>query len=363
MDSFNGFLRLDIEKFRSSHAGLLMDVANKQMLLNEGVGFKVNVNSPKDLQKLFVDKCGCPVLKFNIHKKRPSFAKEVLDKLDTPFTKQVQELKHLLGVEKYFRIAENYTDREKGGVPFELQLESVTGRIYAKEPSVMSFPAEIRECVIPDKDGEIFIGGDIANEELTILAYLVGCDKFIKDVKDGMDIFMDMGVKFGVSRGDIKTSTYAYMYGADPQFTSSKLFDNPDTVQKILDKLFVEYPEFKKWKEVTDKVRAMGYSQTLIEGRRYEIRKDYPDQDEELRRAVNFIIQGTASDVLRAILKELEAAGVKIKVFVHDSVVIAVSKDKEVWGVSLLGEVMSRQLGGIFRTKVKSGKTWREVWE
>lgn len=366
MEGFQGQFRVDLVKFRKNHGALLEKITHSQTALNEMAGFPVRVGSSNDLKMLFIDKYKMDPLQMNLKSGRLSFSKDVVRKYETPATPLVMDLKSYHGIEKYFRIAEkafHSVTPTEARINFDIQEESKTGRVYAQNPSVMSFPADIRECIIPE-EGNVFIGADFVAEELTIMAVTVGARKFLDLIKAGTDIMTMLAEKSGVARHDVKTVVYAYMYGAKMDWIGKKLLLSPEQVKAVLAAFYETSPEFSAWHMVRDAVVRFGGSKTLISGRSYSIDTNNPDQEEEIRRAVNFVIQGTAADILRGVIDWVVSKPYfKLKIFVHDSVVVEVDPNILEMASAELKKHMVSYLGNSFAVDLKVGQTWRQAWE
>lgn len=357
-----GRLRVDVEKFRRNHQILIDMIAEKQVRLNEAAGFPVNVGSSKDLKALFIDKCHCDPIKMNLKSGRLSFAKDIIEKMDTPYTESVLELKSLNAVEKYFKIADRTID-PTGHITFQW-VDGVTGRLYAKEPCVISFPGEVRECIIPE-DGKIFLSGDYVNQELSIIAHIVGEQGLINDIKAGADPFTVISEGLGVLRDDVKTCVYAFMYGSKPEHIATKLYRPVTEVNAILAGVFSRYPLLKEWAKTAAYVDQEGRSRTIF-GDEYVIDQSDYDHDKQVRRAVNHIAQGSAAGVLRRLIDKLNLRPVTFWRFVvaaHDCVVVECDRDRVHECSTELRSIMEDFLNGDLMVKMSIGTNWREAWE
>lgn len=350
-------LKVDSSKLTTVAEELRAELAFKQRELNISVGFACNANSAKDLYKVFIEKYKQVPIKLR-KGGRPSFSSDVVRKYDTPVTELVLKMKNLMAREKYLRIFEKHVDQ--GYIHYSWQMKSVTGRIYAEKPNVLSFPGELRKCIIPESD-KVYIGFDIKNEELTIIAYLTECRGLIDDIKAGSDVFGELSAATGVARHDVKTAVYAYAYGSDSSRIASKIYEKEEIVDRVLALLYKKYPELSKWRKVPQQVEAAGHS-TSIYGETYTIDKNSPDLNKEVRRAVNFIVQSSAASILKNFIKQFSESDVNgsIKVCVFDSVVIETERPEDVR--HFVKEFFSKCLSGILQYDLKQGKSWYEVW-
>lgn len=360
MDS--GKMRVDTVRFQRNYQMLNEMIEQKQNALNESVGFPVNVGSSKDLKALFIDKCHCDPLRMNLKSGRLSFAKDVIERMDTPYTTPVLEMKSLVAVQKYFKIAERSIS-PSGYIDFSLVV-GTTGRLYAKDPCVMSFPAEIRECIVPEP-GRIFLAGDYVNQELTIIAHIVGEHGLIQDIRAGFDPFSVIAQESGVARDDVKTTTYAFMYGSKPEHIAVKMMRTVDEINGILGAIFRRYPRLSEWSKIPAYVNEVGRSQTLF-GDEYVIDTNDYDRDKQIRRAVNMIPQGTAAGILKRVIDQVVRKPLtywRFVVPVHDMVLVEVDVDRVNECSVELRSIMQSFLNGDLTVKMSLGTNWREAWE
>lgn len=360
-----GTLNLDVPKFVNSFdklAGALLVAEEK---LNESVNCTIDVDSYDDMHHLFIETCNMKPLKLG-KSGRISFAKDIIENWDTPFTQPVIDIKTIRGKLKYFNTVRKLIDlsgihSNVQSIPFEL-VESKTGRVYARNTAVMSFPGEIRECIIPD-DGYVFIGADVIAQELCILAYLTECNTLISDVRRGVDPFQVLSDETGIDREKVKLAIYSFMYGSVLDRIASKIFLPQDKVIQIFTVLFGTYPELQRWIAMVEDFKKIGCSSTF-KGRMFTIDKSNPDRDKEVRRCANGKVQGSAAEFLRETIDIIDKDTIqKYVISVHDSVVAQVPKAQEAEGVKALKEFMESQLQGSFRVKIRTGDNWKAVWK
>ena len=321
LDGFEKRLRVDLDLFRQKHNQLGTAIIQNQLLLNDKAGFSVNINKVAHLQQIFADQ---PVIKYNLKRRTPSFSKDVIKRFESPFSSLILKLKTLYAEERYYQYLSKALDGEY--FAFSFRQEPLIGRIYAKDPPVMSFPLSLRECIVPEKNAK-FLYIDFKSLHLCIIAYLLGDSSFISDVKQGKDVFQSISFSLSCEREDVKTTLYAFFYEADPLSLSKRLFGNDHSVYKILDVFFDQYPVMRGWQQVKEECRRSGFSETLLYKRRYTINRSEPDYEREVRRAINFITAGTEAEVLRELLKALLRLSYSVRIFVHDAVLVEADVD------------------------------------
>jgi len=160
----------------------------------------------------------------------------------------------------------------------------------------------------------------------------------------------------------------AYRLARDSDLTLSE-------ARKFIDTYFKRLPGVEKYLENTKKqAREEGFVETLFGRRRYfPIFKDPKANNQtveaELRAAINHPIQGSAADIMKRAMIELDNAleadgrGAKMLLQVHDELVLEVPNDQ----LEYIQEMVLRVMEGAYPMKVRlkanaeSGTNWRDM--
>jgi len=360
-------LSIDVKKFYANWDALKCKIASGQVKVNEAAGFSCNVGSAINLTAWLITDLGLEpqyTKKKSTRKKHPSFAKEVLTAYDTPETLMVIEQKSLLATDKCFRYTEPHIERDghEAWLTYEIQPESTTGRVYGKAPPIHSTIAEIRECIIPDTDRHTFVNGDYRAQELCIAASICGCQSLIDDIQNEIDVMARL-VAGSWSREQVKTAIYAFLYGSTPGNMAYTLNKTKVEIDAFLTRFFTAYPGMEKWMEVRKTVEERGYAETIF-GDRYTLDLTNVDSEEEIRRAVNFICQGSAAGVLfRAMQVLAKIPGYKVKVPTFDALLVQVPNSDVSSHIQTIKDAFDGVLPGVLSAKVTSGSNWCEAWK
>ena len=187
-------IRVDLDQTEQAMAAMTPHINNLQGEMNKLAGWDFNVNSPKQMIKLFdptKTDSGWWIGKMRIgttKKGAPSFGKEYLEELadfdprarmvtsirsalktrDTFLAKHI--LEHAIGDRVYPTI--NQTVRETGGTKW--------GRLSYVEPAMQQIPSRdkitaaiVKPCFLPD-EGQVWLDYDLASFEVRVFAALVG---------------------------------------------------------------------------------------------------------------------------------------------------------------------------------------------
>ncbi len=286
----------------------------------EIAGEKFNLGSPKQLQALFFETLGYPIIK-KTPKGAPSTAEDVLVELalNYPLPKIILEHRSLS------KLKSTYTDKlplvvngKTGRVHTSYhQANAATGRLSSSEPNLQNIPIRteegrrIRQAFIAS-EGKRILAADYSQIELRIMAHL-SQDKGLLDAfaanKDihratAAEVFdVDFVDVTSEQRRRAKAVNFGLIYGMSA-FGLAKQLDIPRAeAQSYIDTYFARYPGVKRYMEDTRAVAAeKGYVETLFGRRLYlpeiNARNAMRRQAAE-RAAINAPMQGTAADIIK----------------------------------------------------------------
>lgn len=317
---------------------------------------KFNLNSPKQLQALFFEKLGYPIIK-KTPKGAPSTAEDVLVELalDYPLPKIILQHRSLA------KLKSTYTDKlplmvnaQSGRVHTSYhQANAATGRLSSSEPNLQNIPIRteegrrIRHAFIA-REGKKVLAADYSQIELRIMAHLSQDKGLLTAFAAGKDIHRATAAEvFDVDFDDVtkeqrrraKAVNFGLIYGMSA-FGLAKQLDIPrPEAQKYIDTYFKRYPGVLKYMEETRAEAAdLGYVSTLYGRRLYlpaiKDRNAMRRQAAE-RAAINAPMQGTAADIIKKAMIDIahwiatETHGeIDMIMQVHDELVFEVDSDK-----------------------------------
>lgn len=322
----------------------------------EIAGEPFNLSSPKQLQVLFFEKLGYPVIK-KTPKGAPSTAEEVLVELalDYPLPKIILQHRSLA------KLKSTYTDKlplmvnaQTGRVHTSYhQANAATGRLSSSEPNLQNIPIRteegrrIRHAFIA-QEGRKVLAADYSQIELRIMAHLSQDKGLLTAFAEGKDIHkataaevfdVDFGEVTSEQRRRAKAVNFGLIYGMSA-FGLARQLDIPrGEAQKYIDTYFKRYPGVLKYMEETRAIAAdLGYVSTLYGRRLYlpaiKDRNAMRRQAAE-RAAINAPMQGTAADIIKKAMINIadwiadETDGeITLIMQVHDELVFEVDSDK-----------------------------------
>ena len=327
-----------------------------QTKAHEIAGQPFNLASPKQLQELFFEKLGYPIIK-KTPKGAPSTAEEVLVELalDYPLPKIILEHRSLA------KLKSTYTDKlplmvnaKSGRVHTSYhQANAATGRLSSSEPNLQNIPIRteegrrIRHAFIAP-EGRKILAADYSQIELRIMAHLSQDKGLLTAFAEGKDIHkataaevfdVDFSEVTSDQRRRAKAVNFGLIYGMSA-FGLAKQLDIPRAeAQRYIDTYFKRYPGVLNYMEETRAIAAdLGYVSTLFGRRLYlpaiKDRNAMRRQAAE-RAAINAPMQGTAADIIKKAMInvakwiETETNGeITMIMQVHDELVFEVDADK-----------------------------------
>jgi len=226
------------------------------------------------------------------------------------------------------------------------QIETVaarTGRMSVKEPGLQTLPKPtvdseyriVREAVIPHDDDSVLISCDSDQIELRIIGSITHDENMVEAFREAdegdTDFFTNMARKMyddplmpksDKRRDRIKTFVYSSVYGAGIPKMALVAGVTVAEMREIRDGIAASFPGFFRIAlEARHQLSTNGGYIETTAGRRLPCDKEHA--------AANYIIQGSAADVLKQSLVNAAQAGLEeyMLVPVHDEIVMSAPKD------------------------------------
>lgn len=352
--------------FSMEHTGVLVDcdmlndqsgeIRSKMAALEKEAhnlaGGPFNLGSPKQLQQIFFDQLGLPVLR-KTPKGQPSTAEDVLQELAADFDLP----RVILDYRALSKLKSTYTDRlpecvysGSGRVHTSYhQAVAATGRLSSSDPNLQNIPVRtaegrrIRQAFIAPPGCRI-VAADYSQIELRIMAHLSGDTALQKAFSAGEDIHRATAAEvFGMEPDDVthdqrrsaKAINFGLIYGMSAFGLGRQLGIDRGQAQDYIDRYFDRYPGVKQF---MDNTRALAHEQGYVEtvfGRRLYLpdinsrngqRRQYAE-----RTAINAPMQGTAADIIKRAMLAVHAwlteSGIdgRMVMQVHDELVFEVA--------------------------------------
>ncbi len=268
-----------------------------------------------------------------------------------------------------------------------------TGRLASSDPNLQNIPIktvdgkEIRKAFIADNNN-ILISADYNQIEMRILADMADVKELKKAFKNNQDIHsLTASQVFGVAlnkvnedlRRKAKAINFGIIYGITQYGLAKQISVSNQEAQEFIDEYFKKFPEIKDYMNSTIKFcRKNGYVNNIF-GRRIHLRsindKNFSVRSFQERAAINAPIQGSAADIIRLAMIEIDKItekekkiSAKMLLQIHDELVfespIKDQKNNEKLIKKIMTSVSSSELHMFsipLEVNVNSGYNWGEA--
>jgi len=379
--------RKELEKLATFFEG---EVARETKAAHLAAGHEFNVASPKQLQVVLFEELDLPKTK----------------KIKTGFTTDAEALNWLFEKTKHPLLESLLRIREtkKLGTTVEgliaeigadgrirthfAQTVAATGRLSSVGPNLQNIPVRteegrgIRNAFIAGSGFTALLTADYSQIEMRIMAHLSNDAGLLAAFETGEDLHATVaGLVFGVKAGDvdsemrrqIKAMSYGLAYGLSSYGLAAQLDLSPPAAQDLMDRYFQRFGGIRDYlSSVVEQARKVGYTETVMGRRRYlpDLLHDNRQRREIAERmALNAPIQGSAADIIKQAMLNVQRALVKeelksrLLLQVHDELILEVSAGEE----DALTELVRREMGSAYPLKapldvsVGIGSSWNEA--
>jgi DNA polymerase-1 len=366
------------------------EVSRETKAAHDSVGHEFNVASPKQLQVVLFDELNLPKTK----KIKTGYTTDA-ESLDWLHQKsghpvltsllRIRETKKL-GTTVEGLIAEIAKD---GRIHTHFQQTvAATGRLSSTGPNLQNIPVRteegrrIRDCFTVGKGYVALLTADYSQIEMRIMAHLSHDEKLLAAFASGEDLHATVaGLVFGVKpsevdpemRRQMKAMSYGLAYGLSSYGLSAQLDISPPAAQQLMDTYFERFGGIRDYlKTVVEDARKVGYTETIMGRRRYlpDLMHDNRQRREVAERmALNAPIQGSAADIIKLAMLNVQAAieqeSLKSRLLlqIHDELILEVVAGEE----ETVSELVKREMGSAYPLRAPLdvnaglGLTWHEA--
>ncbi|MGI8782020.1 MAG: DNA polymerase I, partial [Acidobacteriota bacterium] len=349
---------IDTSLLASMSAEMEKEVERLSLKIFELAGEQFNLNSPRQLGEILFEKLNLTSIRKTRKTKNYATGVEVLELLA-----EEHELPRLiLEYRAVSKLKSTYVDSlpqlvhpRTGRLHTSYnQMVAATGRLSSSNPNLQNIPIKselgrkIRKAFVP-ADGFRLLSADYSQVELRVMAHLSEDPVLIEAFGRGEDIHHRTALEvFGAeevarrpheARRLAKVFNFGIMYGLSA-FGLARDLKMPQTqAQAYIDEYFRRYAGIKRWLDQTIlEARNQGFVRTLFG--RIRLVPDINARNWNLanfaeRTAINAPIQGTAADLIKIAMIQIDAAlcadrmQSRLILQVHDELVFEVRKGEE----------------------------------
>ncbi len=378
-------LETKIEKLRVELEDKIYEIA----------GYEFNLNSTKQLGKLLFEEMDIPPVK----KTKTGYSTDttVLEKLANEYevAKYISDYRQLTKLlSTYVMALPKLINSKTGRIHSSFnQTIASTGRLSSTNPNLQNIPIrtemgrEIRKAFHAQEASSKIISADYSQIELRLLAILSEDKEMIHAFKEGIDIHTrTAALIFDIpeeqvtkeQRSQAKTINFGIIYGMGSVKLSQTLNISRAEAKKFIENYFKTFPTIKNWMdEAVQFAKQNEYCETMWGRRLYlpEINKDNRFASDAERVAVNMPIQGSAADIIKTAMNNLQKRltekydndGVKMIIQVHDELIFEVEFYYVDEAKNIIREEMERALPDKYRgvipltVDIGEGDNWYEA--
>lgn len=351
--------KVDSVRLVSMRDQFAAEARQAQEMAWECAGTEINLQSPKQLQKVLFEDMGLKPTKrtksgsytTNAAALQDLYVKSVDNERANGFLGALlrhREINKLKQIVQTLIDATNTSD-ERIHTTFE-QTVAATGRLSSVDPNLQNIPnrnaagREIRGVFVPGEGYEALMSCDYSQVELRIMADLSDDEALIEAFRSGADFHKyvaSMVYKLpvdqitGDQRSHVKAMSYGLAYGLSTYGLAQQLKIAPREAEALKNRYFDTFGKVHDYLEsLVANAREKGYTETIFGRRRYFPALHSTNRvarEAAERAALNAPIQGSAADIMKIAMiraeQTLAEAHVKSRIIlqIHDELVVEIA--------------------------------------
>jgi DNA polymerase-1 len=372
---------LDVSMLTELNQDVTLKLKDLESTIYSFAGSVFNIDSPKQVSTVLFETLQLP------NYKKGSTNVDVLKSL----VEKHPIIEPLLQYRKYAKLQSTYLNALPLQVyadgylhPIYHQAQTTTGRLSSFDPNIQNISVKDEETKIirkafyyPDENF-VLLSFDYSQIELRILAELSNCKALLEVFNKDLDIhtataeklFSKDGVVPSSARRLAKAVNFGIIYGISSWGLAEQLQIPPQEASLLIDQFYSAYPELKTYMQhLIATLQTDKYVSTLLGRRRYlrEISgSNFQAREFAKRAAMNAPIQGTAADLLKLAMIQVEAYltkgnfASKLILTIHDELIFKAHKDELSTIIPSIKDIMEHALPLKVKLKVEGNhaSTW-----
>ncbi|MFN9718605.1 MAG: DNA polymerase I, partial [Planctomycetota bacterium] len=380
-------IRVDVDELKRQSKVVTEHVDRLTEEIHKIAGRRFNIDSPKQLQTILFTDLKLPILRRT--STGASTDQEVLEELalQHPLPAKIMERRHLIKLKgTYLDALPELVHPQTGRIHALFhQTVAATGRLSSSDPNLQNIPIRtpegqrVRRAFCAGLPDWTLICADYSQIELRVLAHFSGDEALTDAFRRGVDIHAAVasqvfGVPIDAVTSDLrriaKAVNFGVIYGQTPWGLAAALGIGKDEAAQFIDDYFRKYSGVAKFCEnVLTETARTGFARTILNRRRAisgirkttGITRSMPE-----RTAINTVIQGSAADLIKRAMLDVDAALAKDKLRatmllqIHDELVFECHRDDANALIPLIRQQMQNamQLTVPLVVDVTCGQNW-----
>ena len=378
-------VRIDTNRIKELKEETEAYIIEAQSNLDKMVGAPLNVKSSKQMKEFLYGKLNLPDKR---HKKTNSITanEEAIEELARKYNRP--ELRAILDIRQKRTLKETFLAPvldEKGYIR-TLYGVTETGRlssgkdIFDSGANLQNQPKEIRDIFIPDSNDEVFVKGDLSQAEARIVAWLAeepSLKQIFKTPGRSIHKYVCANI-FGGTESEVnkeseeyqlaKNMVHATNYDVSPRTFAAHVGIQEKKAKEIMSIFDRNFPNIRGvfHVEIQNQLRRNRTLSNPFGRRRVFLNRWGGDL---FREAYAFIPQSTVGDIINRAgirLRECLPIGAKVRLQVHDELVISCRREQVVEVAKLLKREAEQptQIKGeelVIPIEISVGRNWKDV--
>jgi DNA polymerase-1 len=350
-------VRVDRDVLMDYSLDLAEEILSTEQTIFKIAGSEFNLASPRQLGDVLFDKMEIPYTGRKTKTGQYSTNEEVLTKL----ANEHEIAQHIMSYRELTKLKSTYVDalpalinEETGRIHTSFnQAVAATGRLSSADPNLQNIPIrtargrEVRKAFVSRDKDHLLLSSDYSQVELRLVAEISGDEAMQEAFLEGVDIHtttaakvfhVDMDKVTDEMRRKAKVVNFGIIYGISAFGLSQRLNIPRAESKELIENYFASYPKIKESMDASiEFAKKHGYVETIMGRRRYlrDINsRNFTVRGFAERNAINAPIQGSAADLIKIAMINIDAAMRKKKMRskmilqVHDELVFDTHKDE-----------------------------------
>lgn len=375
------------EKLSQMFDELTAEVASAEKACFEIIGKEINLSSPKQLQTVLFEDLGMVGNK----KVKTGFSTNaeslttLFEETQHPFLEALLKHREVTKIRQMVEILRKSIASDGRVHTNYVQTGTSTGRLSSEGPNLQNIPIKtergraMRDSFVVGEGFETLLTADYSQIEMRIMAHLSEDEGLIEAFNTGEDLHRFVGSRiFGVApsevtpamRSKVKAMSYGLVYGLSEYGLAKQLRMSNAEAKQLMSDYFERFGGVRRYlASVVDHAKLNGYTVTTFGRRRpFDDLKSpiFQIRENARRAALNAPIQGTAADIMKLAMIEIDHAMKDAKLTsrmllqVHDELVFEVAKGE----LETLKQIVTDRMGSVVKLSVPLevhigvGPTW-----